>query len=1007
MNADTRMTPEPLSLIRRVDAVCCRFERAWREGGRPRVEDFLADLPEPERGPLLRELVLLDADYRRRTGDSPEPKDYLSRFPALDATWLAEVGTARQTEGDSPGDSIRYRVLRPHARGGLGVVYVALDRELGREVALKEILPDQAADPHSRRRFVFEAEVTGSLEHPGVVPVYGLGSYEDGRPFYAMRFIQGDSLDAAIRRFHEADRPGGDPGERGLEFHRLLRRFVDVCNAVAYAHSRGVVHRDLKPSNIMLGPFGETLVVDWGMAKAVPGGPAGAENAAGPGSGGPADLSHSGMVLGSPAYMSPEQAARRHGEVGPASDVYGLGATLFHLLTGRAAVEGGGMVEILRRVQHGEVPPARQVNPDVPAALEAVCQKAMALRPADRYATPLALAADIEHWLADEPVSCWREPLALRTRRWARRHRTLATSVAAALAVAVLLLAGAAVVLEDARAKEHQARLDEADQRRAAQASEAVAQKSQRQTEVVAAYLVDIFRSPDPTAGGRDLKVGDLLDQAARQLETDTASDAGTRARLLDALGRTYHGLGVYDRAAGLLEQALALGRGTRGPDDAATVDTLASLVEAYLHAERPADAVPAAEELRRRREEKSGPDHADTILAAGLLARAYRSAKRHAEALTLAEDAWRRAEARLPPHDPTTLMAMLTVAVVRQGAGRPDEALPLAEEVLLRAKGNLPPDHRVALSALNNLAQWYRQAGRPKDAVQVAEEVLRRREARLGSQHPHTLLAMGLFAEALEKCRRYDEALAVRKTAYEIHRRRFGPDDPATIKTMINLVREYNYAGRPAEAVRLGEEALGRARVTLEAGDVFLVDARLFLAGAYEDTDRPAEAVPLYEEIIRTVRDPLSGRPNTTAVARARLGRCLVKAGRCAEAEPILREALAALEKALPGDWIEVHTQATLGAALASQRKYAEAEPYLTAGYDRLRALVAKRPHLAERVEPSEALDRVIRLYDDWGRPEQAAAWRTRRDEAQVAARRTDQTRRAVILLGAWPPTR
>src|SRR5262249_51987048 len=148
----------------------------------------------------------------------------------------------------------RFRVLRPHAQGGLGEVFVAEDTELHREVALKAIRPSYAHDPQSRTRFVLEAEVTGGLEHPGGVPVYGLGTYSDGQPYYAMRFVRGDSLKEAIRKYHEAEGRGRDPGERALALRELLGRFVDVCNAVAYAHSRGVLHRDLKPGNVMLGP---------------------------------------------------------------------------------------------------------------------------------------------------------------------------------------------------------------------------------------------------------------------------------------------------------------------------------------------------------------------------------------------------------------------------------------------------------------------------------------------------------------------------------------------------------------------------------------------------------------------------------------------------------------------------------------------------------------------------------------------------------------------------------
>ena len=164
----------------------------------------------------------------------------------------------------------RFKLLRHHARGGIGDVFVASDSELHREVVVKQIQPQHADDPASRTRFLIEAEVTGRLEHPGIVPVYGLGTNYKGRPFYAMRFVRGQSLKEAIEAFHRADRRGkGDQIERRLALHQLLRRFIDVCNAIAYAHSRGVIHRDLKPGNILLGPYGETLVVDWGLAKFV------------------------------------------------------------------------------------------------------------------------------------------------------------------------------------------------------------------------------------------------------------------------------------------------------------------------------------------------------------------------------------------------------------------------------------------------------------------------------------------------------------------------------------------------------------------------------------------------------------------------------------------------------------------------------------------------------------------------------------------------------------------
>ena len=341
----------------------------------------------------------------------------------------------------------RFRIVRFHDRGALGEVYVARDQQLHRVVALKRIKLDHAIDREKRARFIVEAEITGRLEHPGIVPVYGLGTYDDGRPFYAMRFIRGDNLKSAIEQFHQSEKRGRDTGERSLALLKLLRRFLDVCNAIDYAHSRGVLHRDLKPGNIMLGKFGETLVVDWGLAKSM-GRPEAALASATlddrtlvPQSGSDLRGTELGARLGTPAYMSPEQAAGRIDELGPASDVYSLGATLYCLLTGQAPFTGPDMAVLLSKVEQGDFPPPRKLEPWIDPALEAICNKAMATAPSRRYGAPRAMADDIEHWLADEPVSAWREPARRRLRRWGRRHRLLVTSISLTLIVALAALA--------------------------------------------------------------------------------------------------------------------------------------------------------------------------------------------------------------------------------------------------------------------------------------------------------------------------------------------------------------------------------------------------------------------------------------------------------------------------------------------------------------------------------------------------------------------------------------
>ena len=381
----------------------------------------------------LRVEPTLGERLRRDAGE--ELQQTLSLLPGADTPAVApdQTDTTAAHEG---GETLgRYRVLRHHADGGLGMVSVALDTELGREVALKEVLPQYRNHDAATGRFVREAKVTGHLEHPGVVPVHGLGLHE-GRPFYAMRFVRGDSMKVAIADFHR--RKFATAAERNLALRALLGRFTDVCDAIHYAHSRGVLHRDVKPENVMLGKYGETLVVDWGLAKTL--GTTDPETTEMPVAAGDGSGTQAGSAIGTPAYMSPEQAEGRLDLLGPATDVWALGGTLVTLLTGKLPIDATTRAETLEKVRRGATVVAGSCPRRVSEPLWSIGRKAMSRDIDRRYATAAELAADVQRWLADEPVRAHRDPLQVRVFRWVRKHPSLSSATATTVLLATVAL---------------------------------------------------------------------------------------------------------------------------------------------------------------------------------------------------------------------------------------------------------------------------------------------------------------------------------------------------------------------------------------------------------------------------------------------------------------------------------------------------------------------------------------------------------------------------------------
>jgi tetratricopeptide (TPR) repeat protein/tRNA A-37 threonylcarbamoyl transferase component Bud32 len=544
-------------------------------------------------------------------------------------------------------------------------VYVAEDAELHREVALKRIQAARAQDAGCRRRFLLEAEVTARLEHPGVVPVHGLVEGPDGQPCYAMRFIRGETLQAAIQRFHEADRePGRDLGERRLAFRELLGRFVAACQTLAYAHSRGILHRDLKPANVMLGPYGETLVVDWGLAKPMDRseddrtedealGWLTAVNAGGG--------TATGQVVGTPAYVSPEQAAGRWRDVGPASDVYSLGATFYCLLTGQPPFGGQAVPHILQQVQRGAFLPPRERARGVPLALEAVCRKAMALRPNDRYATAGELAADVQRWLADEPIPGYREPYLVRAARWVRRHRVLAASAFVLLLTATAGLGVGLYFVNAEKDRTEAARQGEAGQRQLAEQERNRALDAAAEAQAVLAFFQDQVLAaarPEGQAGGLGITatIRAAVDAAEPKIAGAFAERPLVEASIRNTLGRTYSYLRQDKAAIMQHERALELRRGQLGPGHPDTLLSMNNLAAAYQDADQLDKALPLYEQTLAKRKEKLGPDHPHTLTSMNNLAMAYQEAGQLDKALPLLEQTLAKVKEKLGPDHPDTL---------------------------------------------------------------------------------------------------------------------------------------------------------------------------------------------------------------------------------------------------------------------------------------------------------------------------------------------------------------
>ena len=400
----------PLSGDLHVDEACLRFEAACKAGLRPRIEDYRGHAEGAESAALLQELILLDIAYRRQRGETAQSAGYLVRFPKVDSAWLDRVIAPSPPADEAPaplapktvrelrpsqsaqangGPAVRiagYEVLRELGRGGMGVVYQARHLRLDRVVALKMILAGGHAGEAELARFRTEAEAVARLQHPNIVQIFEVGEHAD-LPYFSLEFCGGGGLDKKLN---------GTP----LPPRAAAALLEKLARAMQAAHDKGVVHRDLKPANVLLAEGGEPKITDFGLAKKL--------DADG--------QTQTGAVMGTPSYMAPEQAAGKTKELGPACDVYALGAILYECLTGRPPFKGSTMLDTLAQVLADDPVPPRKLQSNAPRDLETICLKCLEKDPARRYGSALALAEDLERWLNGKPVTAhppsWRDVLA-------------------------------------------------------------------------------------------------------------------------------------------------------------------------------------------------------------------------------------------------------------------------------------------------------------------------------------------------------------------------------------------------------------------------------------------------------------------------------------------------------------------------------------------------------------------------------------------------------------------
>jgi serine/threonine protein kinase len=818
----------------------------------------------------------------------------------------------------------RYKILERVGEGGCGVVYVAEQTEpVRRRVALKVIKLGMDTK-QVVARFEAERQALAMMDHPNIAKVLDAGATELGRPYFVMELVRGIPITSYC-------------DQNNLNTQARLDLFIKVCQAIQHAHQKGIIHRDIKPSNILVTVNdGQPVpkVIDFGIAKATEG-----------------RLTDSTVYtqlhqfIGTPAYMSPEQAEMTSLDVDTRADIYSLGVLLYELLSGRTPFEvkdlmAAGIDAMRRTIREKEparpstklatllgdelsttakrrstLPPAlvRQLAGD----LDWITMKCLEKDRTRRYETANGLAADLVRHLTNEPVLARPPTTAYRFQKAIRRNKFAFMTAASVIATLTL-----GVVISSLQAK----RAWQAEQlasTRLAQTEEARAE-----SDAISRFMIEVFRSPSPSGDGRSVTAAEMLASAAMTLETDMKDQPARRATLQATLGQTYDALGLSREAIPLQEKARNHFLVTFGPDHTNTLKATVSLSRSYLGDGRQKEALQLAEEVRGLCTQLLGPEHEQTLAAKHLVALCYNDAGRSEEAVKLHEEVFTQRRKGLGAEHEDTLSVMGNLASTYKVVGREKEGLRLSEQALVLRRKVSGPEHYKTIELLNNVAVSYGGEGRVDEAIKMFEEVVTLSAKTSGPEHVATLSAKGNLAAHYGKAGRLAEALKTHQELLPLHQKVLGPDHPFTLATMQNLAFSSWRAGQWAKAMGLQEQLVPLYKKVRGPESPETLVAVTQLSTMYATVNRIDDATRLWKTQIEVL---LKQDPNSqlTAAAYSGMGTMLDFVGRKNDAIQAWQETVRIDPAGTKGTQ---DTYYRLGKALTDYRRYAEALPILRA---------------------------------------------------------------------------